>query len=293
VHTRAVRVMIDALLKGADGQVTVGFENDITERGRKATELLNLVKSGDLDLCYFSSSYLTRHVPALGVFDIPFQFTGRVGTRLNLEGQLGALLGGRSRGPHRIRDPGLLGKWSAKHLERHTADPLARGLRRIKDSNAAKRGVSQHVSCARHGARDDRRGRHGTAIASGTVDAQENPLSNIELFGLQKYHPFVTMTGHFQGIVLLLCNAKCLTGWTEQVRETLRAAVCESTLAQWRLASDEEIAARSALKARGIEIIDFDDDGRAPFKQAVRAVIKQGYADLPEAVLLVVRSSPA
>jgi TRAP-type C4-dicarboxylate transport system substrate-binding protein len=130
-------------------------------------------------------------------------------------------------------------------------------------------------------------------IASGAVDAQENPLANIELFGLQKYHPFVTMTRHFQGIALLLCNAKCLAGWPEQVRTILRAAVRESTAAQWRLASDEEIASRSSLETQEIDIIDLDEAGRAPFKQAVRAVIEQGYVDLPDAVLRTVRSSPA
>ena len=50
------------------------------------------------------------------------------------------------------------------------------------------------------------------AIASGKVDAQENPLTNVRQFGLQKYHRHVTITAHFQGIALLLCNAKMLGG---------------------------------------------------------------------------------
>jgi TRAP-type transport system periplasmic protein len=285
VHTRAVRVMIDALLKSADGQVTVGFENDITERGCKATDLLDLVKSGDLDLCYFSSSYLTRHVPALGLFDVPFQFADRVDTRLKLEGQLGA----------------LLGEDVAARTEYEALAFWDNGLRNISN---AKRPIRSPEDCAGLRIRTlPSAGYHNTfralgmepvtidvgdmvqAIASGTVDAQENPLTNIELFGLQKYHPFVTMTGHFQGIVLLLCNAQCFAGWSDQVRTALRAAVCESTFAQWRLASNEEIAAQSALKAQGVDIVVLDDDGRAPFKRAVRAVIEKGYIDLPEAVL--------
>jgi TRAP-type transport system periplasmic protein len=292
VHTRAVRVMIDALLKTADGQVTVGFENDITERGRKATDLLDLVKSGDLDLCYFSSSYLTRHVPALGLFDVPFQFADRVDTWLKLEGQLGALLGEdvAARTGYEV-----LAFWD-------------NGLRNISN---AKRPIRSPEDCAGLRIRTlPSAGYHNTfralgmepvtidvsdmvqAIASGTVDAQENPLTNIELFGLQKYHPFVTMTGHFQGIVLLFCNAQCLAGWSDQVSTAVRAAVRESTFAQWRLASDGEIAAQSALKAQGVDIVVLDDDGRAPFKRAVRAVIEKGYIDLPEAVLRVMRFPP-
>ena len=293
VHTRAVRIMIEALLKEAGGQVNVSFESDITERGCKATDLLDLVRSGDLDLCYFSSSYLTRHVPALGLFDLPFQFPDRSDTRLLLEGQLGAIL--RQEVAARTGYE-VLAFWD-------------NGLRNISN---ARRPIRSPGDCAGIRIRTlPNAGYHGTfralgmepvtidvsdmiqAIASGTVDAQENPLANIELFGLQKYHPFVTMTGHFQGIVLLLCNAKRLAGWPEKMRTILRAAVREGTAAQWQLASDEEVASRSALEARGIDIVDIDDAGRTTFKEAVRVVIEQGYTDLPEAVLRAARSSPA
>jgi TRAP-type transport system periplasmic protein len=130
------------------------------------------------------------------------------------------------------------------------------------------------------------------AIASSAVDAQENPLANIELFGLQRYHPFVTMTGHFQGIVLLLCNAKCLAGWPAGVRTMLHAAAGKGTAAQWRLAADEEVASRAALEAQGVGIVDLDDAGRALFKQAVRGVIERRYADLPDVVLRATGASP-
>jgi TRAP-type C4-dicarboxylate transport system substrate-binding protein len=292
VHTRAVRIMIEALLKEAGGQVSVSFESDITERGCKATDLLDLVRSGDLDLCYFSSSYLTRHVPALGLFDLPFQFPDRSDTRLLLEGQLGAIL--RQEVAARTGYE-VLAFWD-------------NGLRNISN---ARRPIRSPGDCAGIRIRTlPNAGYHDTfralgmepvtidvgdmvqAIASGAVDAQENPLANIALFGLQKYHRFVTMTGHFQGIVLLLCNAKCLAGWPAEVRTMLRAAAREGTTAQWQLAADEEVASRSALEAQGVEIVDIDDAGRALFKQAVRVVIEQRYADLPEVVLRAAGSSP-
>ena len=81
VHTRAVQVMMRELEESAAGLVSVEFEMNIADRGRKAADLLDLVKAGDLDLCYFSSSYLTARVPALGIFDIPFQFTNPTDTR--------------------------------------------------------------------------------------------------------------------------------------------------------------------------------------------------------------------
>jgi tripartite ATP-independent transporter DctP family solute receptor len=282
VHTRAVRVLMRALREKAAGRVSVDFEPNIVRRGRKAADLLELVRSGDLDLCYFSSSYLTNRVPALGIFDIPFHFTDRRDTRLRLEGSLGA----------------ILGREIAAHTEYEVLGFWDNGLRNISNG---KRPIRAPDDCAGLRIRTlPSAGYRATfrtlgmepvtidvadmvqAIANGNVDAQENPLTNIRLFELQKYHPYVTMTGHFHGIALVLCNARSLASWPEDVRSALRAAVLESTTAQWKFASEDESSARSALEAQGIGIVDLDDVARAAFKQAVRTVIEQGYSALPQ-----------
>jgi len=290
VHTRAMRGMIEAVSNAAGRHVSVEFESDITERARKAADLLDLVQSGDLDICYFSSSYLTDRVPALGIFDIPFQFADRRQTLLRLEGRLGVLLQQEVAEQTGYQ---LLAFWD-------------NGLRNISN---AKRPIRSPEDCAgirirtlpSVGYHDTFRalgmepvtidvGEMVAAIAGGAVDAQENPLSNIELFGLQRYHPFVTMTGHFHGIALLLCNAKSLASWPEEVRIILSAAVADSTVAQWQFASDEEAASMSALLSQGTGIVDLDDAGRAAFKRATAAVIERGYANLPDAVLRALTS---
>jgi TRAP-type C4-dicarboxylate transport system substrate-binding protein len=127
-------------------------------------------------------------------------------------------------------------------------------------------------------------GEMARAIANGDVDAQENPLTNIRLFELQKYHPYVTMTGHFHGVALVLCNARVLANWPEDVRLALAAAMSESTAAQWQFASEDESSARLALEAQGVSIVDLDETACAAFKRAVRAVIEQGYSALPQEI---------
>jgi TRAP-type C4-dicarboxylate transport system substrate-binding protein len=100
-------------------------------------------------------------------------------------------------------------------------------------------------------------------------------------FGLQRFHPFVTMTRHFHGIALLLCNAKSWADWPDDIRATLTAAVAESTSAQWQFAAEDEIACRAALAAQRVSFIDLDDAARAAFKHAVRGVIAQQFSALP------------
>ena len=88
------------------------------------------------------------------------------------------------------------------------------------------------------------------AIASETVDAQENPLTNMRQFGLQAYHRHVTMTAHFHGIALLLCNAKMLGTCAPEFREALARAASQATQAQWDFATADERESRLRSKRR-------------------------------------------
>ena len=127
------------------------------------------------------------------------------------------------------------------------------------------------------------------AISAVEVDAQENPLTNIQLFGLDRFHPFVTMTGHFQGIALVLCNAVSISRWPNHVRSALRSAVLRATLAQWSFAADDERTSRVALAAKGVEILDLSVSEREAFKVATRHVIEQSLSRLPEKVSRLLR----
>jgi TRAP-type transport system periplasmic protein len=281
VHTRAMRVMVRAALGHAAGSFRIDFDANIAASGRKVADLLDLVRSGDVDLCYFSSSYLTGRVPALGALDIPFQFADRRDTFAHLDGALGA----------------ILAREIAARTEYEVMAFWDNGVRNLSN---CKRPIRTPIDCRGLRIRTlPSAGYHATfralgmepvtidvadmveAVARGKVDAQENPLANIRLFGLHKHHRFVTMTGHFHGIALVLCNAASCASWPREVRTALSAAMSEATAAQWEFAREEEVASRLDLEAQGVSVVDLDDAARAAFDQAVRAVIEQGRAALP------------
>jgi C4-dicarboxylate-binding protein DctP len=281
VHTRAMRAMIRAALDQAAGSLRIDFEPDIAARGRKVAELLDLVRCGEVDLCYFSSSYLAGRVPALAALDVPFCFANRADTRARLDGALGEIL---AREVAARTEYEVLGFWdngvrNLSNRERPIRTPGdCRGLRIRTLPNA-----TYHATFRTLGLEPVTIdvGAMAQAIARGEVDAQENPLANIRLFGLHPHHRFVTMTGHFHGIALVLCNAAVRASWPPAVRAALSGAFCEATAAQWEFAGDEEVAARAALEAEGVSVIDLDEAGRAAFKQAVRTVIERARAELP------------
>jgi TRAP-type C4-dicarboxylate transport system substrate-binding protein len=289
VHTRAVRILIQSLCEKAVGRVTVDFESNIAERGHKIADLLDLVKSGDLDICYFSSSYLTKRVPALGVLDIPFQLSGQQATRAYLDGSLGSILRREiaARTEYEVLafwDNGMRNISNGKRPIRAPDDCAGLRIRTLPSAayHAMFRALGMEPITLDVADMVQ-------AIANGEVDAQENPLSNIQLFGFQKYHPFVTTTGHLYGIALVLCNASSLASWPDDFRCALSAAVSESTAAQWKLASEQEIASREALEAQGINITDLDEAARSAFKRAVHTVIEHEYTKLPQELARLLR----
>jgi len=281
VHTRAMRTLEAALHGSLGAAIATEFEENIVARGRKVADLLDLVETGELDLCYFSSSYLTSRVPALGVFDIPFVLTDRGRTRTLLQGALGTQVAEEvaRRTGYRV-----LGFWDngPRHISNrlrpiHTpADCAGIRIRTLPSAgyHAAFRALGMEPVTI--DIRD-----FVEAIASQKVDAQENPLTNIRQFGLEKHHRHVTMTGHFHGIALLLCNAAMWSACAPQVRAALTAAAPEATQAQWDFAAQDEQESRTALESDGVLIVDLDGAGRAAFRDAVRPLVERQIADLP------------
>ncbi len=281
VHTRAMRVLEASLKRSLGGAIAIEFQENIASTGRKVADLLDLVESGELDLCYFSSSYLTARVTALGVFDIPFLLTVRERTRALLQGPLGARIAGEVAAQTGYR---VLGFWDnglrniSNRLRPIRTPDDCKGIRiRTLPSegyHAAFRALGMEPVTI--DIRD-----FADAVARGAVDAQENPLTNVRQFGLQKHHPHVTMTGHFHGIALLLCNAAMLSAAAPEFRAALGAAAAEATSAQWEFATKEELESRSALEAEGVAIVDLEADAQAAFRAAVRPLAERQLAALP------------
>lgn len=265
VHTRALHVLREC----AQGHVAITVTDNIAERGRKAAELLSMLASGELDGCYFASSYLAERVPALGVFDAPFQAGARDDTFKALDGEQGATLA-----DHVARATGyrVLGFWdngirhisNALHPIRTPADCMGLRLRTL--------GNAQHQAAFR---------RLGfqpmfidpadlpRAIAERRVDAQENPLTNMVNFGVHLHHRFVSLTGHLLGIALLLVNRARFDALPAEVQTTLADAASNATARQRALAADEDAACMKVLADAGVAVIDPNAIDLAAFRATV------------------------
>jgi C4-dicarboxylate-binding protein DctP len=269
VLTRAMRVFEAAMRRRLDGRIDFHFIENIADTGRKAVDLFAMTEGDELDICYFSSSYLAARVPSLGLFDVPFHVTDRSTAYALTDGPTGrrlaedvaaatgfAVLAYWDNGFRHItnvRRP-IVGPHDCVGLRIRTLDNVLyqRVLRAmgfepividVKDLSAAVR---------------ERR-----------VDAQENPLTNVLNFDLHKTHRFLTLTGHFFGVALVLCNRARLAQWPQDVRDAVTEAMAEATEAQRRYASEDDEACLAALLAAGVEVVPARQIDHAGFFGAV------------------------
>ena len=229
-----------------------------------------MVESGVLDGCYFASSYLAARVPALGMFDQPFQAVSREATFAALDGDSGASLADDVAAATPFR---VLGFWD--NGIRHISNAV-RPIRTPADCAGLR---LRTLDNAQHQAAFRRLGFRPTfvdvadlprAVAEHSVDAQENPLTNMVNFGLQVHHRHVSLTGHLLGIALLLVNRARYDAMPADARAVLDEAARESDAVQRALAAAEDVACMNVLAEAGVAVIGPDAIDLPAFRAAAK-----------------------
>ncbi len=275
VHSRALAVLKDEIAGRLGDTVRIAVDGNIVDAGRKAADLLTMVDSGALTLCYFSTSYLGARVPEFAVLDLPFVVRDRTRAYAALDGALGAVLADRLAASTNYR---VLGFWDNgfRHLSnrvrpiRMPAD--CRGLR-IRTLSSELHVRTFEILGFEPVTLDVRE--LVPAVQSGAVDAQDNPLTNIRNFGILDHHRWVTLTGHFFGSAALLCHAPSYESWPEEVRATVVAAAAAATRAQRDFATSEDAAVLAEIDPARNEIIELTEDERAAFAAAVAPLVDE------------------
>ena len=89
---------------------------------------------------------------------------------------------------------------------------------------------------------------------AGTIDAQDNPLTNIFNFGIHELQPHITMTGHFWAPAVIVANKNAFQNWPGRVRAAVQTAAEASTRYQRDLALAED-ARIMALLEPPVEVV--------------------------------------
>jgi C4-dicarboxylate-binding protein DctP len=260
--------MTDELRQRLGARIAIALTDNITAAGRRADDLLAMTEGDELDICYFSSSYLAASVPSLELFDRPFRFADRESAYAALDGAAGRRMTGDVARATGFR---VLGFWdngfrhisNGRHPIRRPAD--CAGLRIRTLDNAMHQAFFRRLGFEPVfiDVKDLVK-----AAADGSIDAQENPLTNIANFELHRHHRFVSLTAHLFGVALLLVNATRHDRWPDDVRVAVQAAAAAATAVQRREAADEDELCHDRLASEGVQFVSGGELDRAAFERA-------------------------
>lgn len=261
------------------------MQANVTAAGESAQSLFASVEQGQRQLCYMASGYLSARVPELEVLDLPFAVTDRQAAWAALDGTAGHLL---AQAVARRTGYQVLGFWDNgfRHIS-NSVRPIhaprdCQGLViRTLDSASyratlAALGFIPRTTDVKELVR---------VVRSGEVQAQENPLTNLLNFELWRYHPHVSLSGHFHGVLLLLCPRAWFDGLDRQRQDILREAALQATRQQRQDAAAEDQRALHVLQAQGVQVVPTDALDMAALRAATAEVARARREALPAELL--------
>lgn len=258
---------------------------DVTAQGESAAHLFQSVHRGARQLCYVATGYLTALAPDLAVLDLPFTVSARERALAALDQTAGQILS-RSLAQHSNYQ--VLGFWDNgfRHIS-NAVCPIhqpadCEGLKiRTLDSAIYRESLNAlGFQAVTTDVSDLMR-----VIRSGEVQAQENPLTNYSNFKIYEHHPYLSLTGHFFGALLLVCNQPWFASLSESQQQALQEAATQATTQQRTLAAQQDTALQISLLTRGSQIVSASQLDLAQMQRATVYIVERERQKLSKSVV--------
>jgi len=251
----------------------------------KAADLFASIEKGNRHIGYMASGYLSARVPELEVLELPFTVDNRETALAALDRSAGEIL---SQAVHAKTGFHVLGFWDNGF--RH----LSNAMRPIQKPSDAVGLKIRTLDSALYRATLDAIGFNAVTsdvkdlvswIAQDVVQAQENPLTNYMGFELWKYHPYVSLTHHFYGVLLLVCPLTWYNSLNQEERQLLAYAAKTSTALQRQLASEQDTITLARMQDIGVKVLPKDALDIQAFHKSVESISFSAHAQIPKDLL--------
>ena len=255
------------------GPITTAL--DVTAQGETAGQLFQSVNLGTRQICYAASGYLTAYASDLAALDLPFTVKNREAALAALDRSAGQWLSDQLGQNSSFK---VLGFWDNGF--RHISNSV-RSLRSPTDMQGLKiRTLDSAIY------RESLNALGFTAVTtdvselkqvlkSGEVQAQENPLTNYNNFKIYENHPYVSLTGHFFGVLLLVCNRQWFDSLSAKQQHAVDAAAAMATQQQRTLAAQQDSALLTELAQRGVQITSSSDLDMGAMRSVTAHIIER------------------
>jgi hypothetical protein len=228
-----------------------------------------------------ASGYLSARVPELEVLELPFTVDNRKTALSALDRAAGEILTkavGAKTGFH------VLGFWDNGF--RH----LSNAVRPIQSPTDAVGLKVRTLDSALYRATLDAMGFQALTsdvkdlvawIQQDVVQAQENPLTNYMGFELWKHHPYVSLTHHFYGVLLLVCPTAWYDTLDQEERQLVALAVNTATALQRQLAAEQDAITLVRMQNIGVKVLNKDALDMQAFHKCVESISSNARAQIP------------
>jgi tripartite ATP-independent transporter DctP family solute receptor len=272
--SRSLKFIGDKLAAQFGDRIVVKYAWNIMDFGYKAEEIVWLVEDGILTLGYQSSSYLTDRVPELGFVDLPFLFRDNDHARSAMDGALGRKL---VQATERTMNFRILGWFENgfRHISNkvrpvHTPADLKGLSIRVLPSQVQKRtfellGAAPQIMDLTEAI---------AMVKAGTIDAQENPLTNTVTYGVHKFHKHHTLSNHFYISRPIFLHRPSFEAWPADLKAAMQKAIDEAVAFQRDLHVREEDDAQKAIDAENGATVKLTAKEHDAFVAAVQPMLR-------------------
>lgn len=269
-------------LKSEGWQSDIDWLPNVTDHQEKAADLFASIENGSRHIAYMASGYLSARVPELEVLELPFTVDNRETALSALDRSAGEILTKAVREKTGFH---VLGFWDNGF--RHLSNAV-RPIQHPKDAAGLK---IRTLDSSLYRATLDAIGFKALTsdvkdlvawIQQDVVQAQENPLTNYMGFELWKHHPYVSLTHHFYGVLLLVCPLAWFQTLTQEERQLLAHAVNASTALQRQLAAEQDAIALARMNEIGVNVLTKDALDMQAFHKCVEWISFNASAQIPK-----------
>ena len=257
----------DAVAEGTDGRVTFTiFPN--SQLGSE-TDMLEQVQMGTLGAAAIMCGSMQSLDMRMAIEDLPYMWKDIDHARAAFDGEFGDYLADI------MRDQGMEEiaylEWGYRHITNNTRPIVEpedlKGLKiRVAQTQLRVDAFEQLGALPTVLAFSELYG----ALQQGTVDAQENPLSNTVAANFNEVQKYLSLTGHFYNTVMLVIDSDIWATISEEDQAVIReeAAKMEASVREANSANEDGYV--QTLIDRGMEVNDNVDT--AAFREAMLPV---------------------
>ena len=232
--------------------------------------MMEQLQFGSLDMMAPSVAALSGFTPSTAIFDLPYLFKNEAAAEEVLDGPLGDNVG-KALEPQGFYLLGWMTQ-SWRHLTCNKEVTKPADVAGIKIRTMDSKYHMAHFNTLGASAIPMAMSELYTALQQGTIDAQENPYTNIVNSRFYEVQKYVVETGHIYDACPLIISTITWKRLDDNQKKVIKEAAVEAV--KWERAEvrkDDDIF-REQVKKSGTTVIQLTPEQRAEFRKAAQPV---------------------